>query len=99
MTALILSGFSYFCLVPLRCAGGSLLLVPVACSLFGISNDLAMQVVGVGFILGCHQDLVKQPLTPTDVRLYSSNERTWVEESNYCIRSADLAGFLILEKA
>ena len=37
-------------------AGGSLLLVPVACSLFGISNDLAMQVVGVGFIVGVIQD-------------------------------------------
>lgn len=36
--------------------GGSLLLVPVACSLFGISNDLAMQVVGVGFIVGVVQD-------------------------------------------
>ena len=31
-------------------AGGSLLLIPMACSLFGISNDIAMQVVGVGFI-------------------------------------------------
>ena len=44
-------------------AGGSLLLVPVACSLFGISNDLAMQVVGVGFIVGVIQTPVKQPLT------------------------------------
>lgn len=33
-------------------AGGSLLLIPMACSLFGISNDIAMQVVGVGFIIG-----------------------------------------------
>ena len=32
-------------------AGGSLLLIPMACSLFGISNDVAMQVVGVGFII------------------------------------------------
>ena len=37
-------------------AGGSLLLIPVACSLFGISNDIAMQVVGVGFIVGVVQD-------------------------------------------
>lgn len=35
-------------------AGGSLLLIPMACSLFGISNDIAMQVVGVGFIIGRH---------------------------------------------
>ena len=37
-------------------AGGSLLLIPMACSLFGISNDVAMQVVGVGFIIGVIQD-------------------------------------------
>ena len=37
-------------------AGGSLLLVPLACSLFGISDDIAMQVVGVGFIVGVIQD-------------------------------------------
>ena len=33
-------------------AGGSLLLIPLACSLFGIPNDIAMQVVGIGFIVG-----------------------------------------------
>jgi serine/threonine transporter len=37
-------------------AGGSLLLIPMACSLFGISNDIAIQVVGVGFIIGVIQD-------------------------------------------
>lgn len=37
-------------------AGGSLLLIPLACSLFGISNDIAMQVVGIGFIIGVIQD-------------------------------------------
>lgn len=37
-------------------AGGSLLLIPMACSLFGISNDIAMQAVGVGFIIGVVQD-------------------------------------------
>ena len=37
-------------------AGGSLLLIPLACSLFGISNDIAMQMVGVGFIIGVIQD-------------------------------------------
>ena len=36
-------------------AGGSLLLIPMACSLFGISNDIAMQAVGVGFIIGVVQ--------------------------------------------
>ncbi|HJF31190.1 MAG TPA: serine/threonine transporter SstT, partial [Sporosarcina psychrophila] len=37
-------------------AGGSLLLIPLACSLFGVPNDIAMQVVGVGFIIGVVQD-------------------------------------------
>lgn len=49
-------------------AGGSLLLVPVACSLFGITNDLAMQVVGVGFIVGVIQDSCETALnSSTDV--------------------------------
>ena len=43
-------------------AGGSLLLIPMACSLFGISNDAAMQVVGVGFIIGVIQDSVETAL-------------------------------------
>ncbi len=43
-------------------AGGSLLLIPMACSLFGISNDLAMQVVAVGFIIGVVQDSVETAL-------------------------------------
>lgn len=37
-------------------AGGSLMLIPLACSIFGISNDIAMQVVGIGFIIGVLQD-------------------------------------------
>ena len=43
-------------------AGGSLLLIPMACSLFGISNDIAMQVVAVGFIIGVVQDSVETAL-------------------------------------
>ncbi|HLQ40872.1 MAG TPA: cation:dicarboxylase symporter family transporter, partial [Tetragenococcus sp.] len=43
-------------------AGGSLLLIPLACSLFNISNDIAMQVVGVGFIIGVIQDSVETAL-------------------------------------
>lgn len=49
-------------------AGGSLLLIPMACSLFGISNDIAMQVVGVGFIVGVIQDSSETGLnSSTDV--------------------------------
>ncbi|MBQ5800241.1 MAG: serine/threonine transporter SstT [Oscillospiraceae bacterium] len=43
-------------------AGGSLLLIPMACSLFGVSNDIAMQVVAVGFIIGVIQDSVETAL-------------------------------------
>lgn len=43
-------------------AGGSLLLIPMACSLFGITSDIAMQVVGVGFIIGVVQDSVETAL-------------------------------------
>lgn len=43
-------------------AGGSLLLIPMACALFGISNDIAMQAVAVGFIIGVVQDSVETAL-------------------------------------
>lgn len=43
-------------------AGGSLLLVPLGCSLFGISNDVAMQMVGVGFIVSVIQDSLETAL-------------------------------------
>ncbi|WIF95074.1 serine/threonine transporter SstT [Caminicella sporogenes] len=49
-------------------AGGSLLLIPLACSLFGIPNDVAMQVVGVGFVVGVIQDSCETALnSSTDV--------------------------------
>ncbi|OBT13437.1 serine/threonine transporter SstT [Vibrio sp. UCD-FRSSP16_10] len=49
-------------------AGGSLLLIPLACSLFGIPNEVAMQVVGVGFIIGVIQDSAETALnSSTDV--------------------------------
>lgn len=57
--------------------GGSLLLVPVACSLFGISNDLAMQVVGVGFIVGVVQDSCETVLnSSTDVLFTAVAEKS-----------------------
>ena len=37
-------------------AGGSLLLIPLACSLFGINDDIAAQMIGVGFVIGILQD-------------------------------------------
>jgi serine/threonine transporter len=49
-------------------AGGSLLLIPLACNMFGIPNDIAMQVVAVGFIIGVLQDSCETALnSSTDV--------------------------------
>lgn len=53
-------------------AGGSLLLVPLACSLFGISNDAAMQVVGVGFIVGVIQDSCETAINSSTDVLYTA---------------------------
>lgn len=58
-------------------AGGSLLLIPVACSLFGISNEIAMQVVGVGFIVGVVQDSCETALnSSTDVLFTAVAEKS-----------------------
>ncbi|MGL5175950.1 MAG: serine/threonine transporter SstT [Cetobacterium sp.] len=63
-------------------AGGSLLLIPLACSLFGISNDIAMQVVGVGFVIGVIQDSCETALnSSTDVLFTSIAEYSqWKKE-------------------
>ena len=63
-------------------SGGSLLLIPMACSLFGIPNDVAMQVGGVGFIIGVVQDSVETALnSSSDLILSASAEfRQWRKE-------------------
>ena len=63
-------------------AGGSLLLIPMACSLFGISSDIAMQVVGVGFIIGVVQDSVETALNSAgDVEFAATAEyHQWLKE-------------------
>ena len=49
-------------------AGGSLLLIPLACSLFGITDDIAAQMIGVGFVIGILQDSTETALnSSTDV--------------------------------
>lgn len=53
-------------------AGGSLLLIPLACSLFGIPNDVAMQVVGVGFIIGVVQDSCETALNSSSDVLFAA---------------------------
>ncbi len=53
-------------------AGGSLLLIPLCCSLFGISADIAMQVVGVGFVIGVIQDSVETALNSASDAIFTA---------------------------
>lgn len=63
-------------------AGGSLLLIPLACSLFGIPNDIAMQVVAIGFIIGVVQDSCETALNSSSDALFTATAeyRTWNKE-------------------
>ena len=60
-------------------AGGSLLLIPMACSFLGIGNDIAMQAVAVGFIIGVIQDSVETALN-------SSSDVFFAATAEYCDR-------------
>ena len=94
ITALILSVLSTIAACGASgVAGGSLLLIPVACSLFGISNDIAMQVVGVGFIIGVVQDSCETALnSSTDVLFTAAAEfRQWKKEGRVINVSPELA--------
>ncbi|MDO5481760.1 MAG: serine/threonine transporter SstT [Bacteroidaceae bacterium] len=53
-------------------AGGSLLLIPMACSFFGVSNDIAMQAVAIGFIIGVVQDSVETALNSSGDVLFTA---------------------------
>ena len=53
-------------------AGGSLLLIPVACASFGISNDISMQVVGVGFIISVLEDACETALNSSSDVLFTA---------------------------
>lgn len=56
-------------------AGGSLLLIPMACSMLGVSNDVAMQMVSIGFIIGIIQDSVETALnSSSDVLITATAE-------------------------
>ena len=63
-------------------AGGSLLLVPLGCSLFGISNDIAMQIVGVGFIVSVIQDSLETALNSSGDVIFTATAEfmTWKKE-------------------
>jgi serine/threonine transporter len=82
-TAILLSLLSAICACGASgVAGGSLLLIPLACSLFGIPADVAMQVVGVGFIIGVLQDSFETALnSSTDVLFTATAEyKEWRKE-------------------
>ena len=82
-TAIILSVLSAVCACGASgVAGGSLLLIPLACSLFGIPAEVAMQVVGVGFIIGVLQDSFETALnSSTDVLFTATAEfKEWRKE-------------------
>ncbi|MCP3762891.1 serine/threonine transporter SstT [Domibacillus sp. A3M-37] len=82
-TAIILSMLAAVCACGASgVAGGSLLLIPLACSLFGIPADIAMQVVGVGFIIGVLQDSFETSLnSSTDVLFTAAAEfKEWRKE-------------------
>lgn len=68
-TAILLSFVASICACGASgVAGGSLLLIPVACNMFGIPDDVAMQVVAVGFVIGVLQDSAETALnSSTDV--------------------------------
>lgn len=72
-------------------AGGSLLLIPLACSLFGIGNDVAMQVVGVGFIVGVIQD-------SCETAINSSGDVIFAAVAEYMGMDRDKVGRLISGK-
>ncbi len=63
-------------------AGGSLLLIPLACSLFGITNDIAMQVVSIGFIIGVIQDSAETALNSSTDVVFSAAASHYITKKN-----------------
>ncbi len=71
-------------------AGGSLLLIPVACSSFGISSDISMQVVGVGFIIGVLQDSCETALNSSSDVLFTATAEFSKRAAEGKLKSSDL---------
>ena len=71
-------------------AGGSLLLIPVACASFGISNDIAMQVVGVGFIIGVLQDSCETALNSSSDVLFTATAEYAERAKEGTLRAEDM---------
>ena len=71
-------------------AGGSLLLIPVACASFGIDNDIAMQVVGVGFIIGVLQDSCETALNSSSDALFTATAEFAQRKKEGKLKASDL---------
>ena len=71
-------------------AGGSLLLIPVACASFGISNDIAMQVVGVGFIISVLEDACETALNSSSDVLFTATAEFAQRAKNGTLSSSDM---------
>lgn len=71
-------------------AGGSLLLIPVACASFGISNDIAMQVVGVGFIISVLEDACETALNSSSDVLFTATAEFAQRAKDGTLKSEDL---------
>ena len=71
-------------------AGGSLLLIPVACASFGIDNDIAMQVVGVGFIIGVLQDSCETALNSSSDALFTATAEFAERKKAGTLKASDM---------
>lgn len=71
-------------------AGGSLLLIPVACASFGIGNDIAMQVVGVGFVISVLEDACETALNSSSDVLFTATAEFAQRAKEGTLTSADL---------
>ena len=68
-------------------AGGSLLLIPMACSFFGISNDIAMQAVAVGFIIGVVQDSVETALNSSGDVFFTASAEYYEQRKKKAVKA------------
>ena len=71
-------------------AGGSLLLIPVACASFGINNDIAMQVVGVGFIISVLEDACETALNSSSDVLFTATAEFEKRRKKGTLKSGDM---------
>ena len=71
-------------------AGGSLLLIPVACASFGIGNDISMQVVGVGFIISVLEDACETALNSSSDVLFTATAEFAERRKNGTLDAADM---------